>query len=141
MTTETKPFLIPQALFDHVEGVALALDVTVSWPEVDFAPRTGDGGQLEPYLKIEHLPNRPFWEGLASGRIDQGLFQIGLVWPPNCGVIKPGIMAGQVMAAFAKHTELLIDDVKVRVSREPWVSAHISVADGVMFPITIPWTA
>lgn len=141
MTSATKPLLIPQALLDYVEGVATELDMPVAWPEIPYTPETGEDGQIKPYLRIDYLPNRPAWEGLASGRIDQGLLQITVTWPPNCGILAPAEAVGLIMAAFSKNTPMTADGVTVRVSREPWVSPPLTETDRVGHPITIPWTA
>lgn len=141
MTIATKPLLIPQALLDHAEGVALALDMPVAWPKIHYEPETGEDGQIKPYLRIDYLPNGLRWEGLASGRIDQGLFQITVVWPPNCGILAPTYVIGQILSAFAKDTRLKSDDVTVKIDREPYDAAPISDVDKENYPITISWVA
>jgi hypothetical protein len=141
MTIATKPFLIPQALLDYVDQVALGLDMPVARPEINADPETDDNGQIKPFLRIDYLPNRLKWEGLASGRIDQGLLQITVTFPPNRGILAPAEIIGQVLAAFAKGATLQADDVTVRIDKEPWVSAQISESDRVGYPISIPWIA
>lgn len=105
----------------------------VAMPEVAFTP-PADGK----YLEVRDFTNAPYWEGLKSGRIDQGILQITVVWPPRQGVIKPKVAAAAVMAHFPKGLQL---SNGVRVSREPWVASPLSDDSEVRVPVTISWTA
>lgn len=93
------------------------------------------------YLVVSDFPNRPQWEGVSEGRIDQGLLQVVVVWPRLEGVIKPKEVADDVIAFFAKGTVMTLGTAKVRASREPWQSPPLIDDSEVRVPVTIPWTA
>lgn len=110
----------------------------VAMPEVAFTPPADEEGERLPYLEVRDFTNAPYWEGLKSGRIDQGLLQITVVWPPRQGVIKPKAAAAAVMAHFPKGLRL---SSGVRVNREPWAASPLSDDSEVRVPVTISWTA
>lgn len=110
----------------------------VSYPEATptFAPPANGK-----YLAVSYFPNRPAWEGVSAGRIDQGLLQISVVWPKNAGLVAPLDIAETIIAHFALGTVMVSGTVKVKVSRQPWAAAPLSEADKVMVPVSIPWSA
>lgn len=111
----------------------------IAYPETEFDPAIEaiDGK----YLDIRDFTNAPRWEGMTSGRQDQGLLQITVVWPSGQGVIAPKEAAAAVMAYFPKGLRLFSGSTKVKVSGEPWAAAPITEDDEVRIPVTIPWTA
>lgn len=141
MTAATKLIQIQALLFEFVASLADGLGLDAAWPEVAYAPAVGAAGQIKPYLKVDLLPNRPAWEGIASGRLDQGILQLTLVWPPGAGLLQPGIYVGQIIANFPKGLRLSAQDVSVKVTAETWAAAPITEPDRAMHPITISWTA
>lgn len=108
----------------------------VAMPDVAFSP-PADGC----YLRVDLFSNAPFWEGLTTGRVDQGLLQITVVWPKGKGVIKPRQAAAQVMAHFPKGLKLFGPATRVTVNREPWAASPILEDTETLTPITISWTA
>jgi hypothetical protein len=138
------PSLIVLALFDRAALMATTgPTLPVAFPE-HFDPATdaifappADGK----YLEVFHLPNRPGWEGLASGRLDQGLLQINVVWPKNKGIVAPYAVAAQVMTHFAKGTILTSGAARVKVSAEPWTNQPDPEDSETRIPVLIPWTA
>jgi hypothetical protein len=139
-----KPAQIMDALFARALLMATqGPTLPVSLPE-QFDPATQKG--FEPpadgkYLTVQFFPNVPAWQGLASGRIDQGLLQVTVIWPKNEGVIKPAEKAQAVIDHFAKSTELFSGATKVTISGEPWASAPLPETHAVSIPVTIPWRA
>lgn len=111
----------------------------IAYPEIDFDPETEshDGK----YLDVRDFTNRPAWEGLTAGKLDQGILQITVVWPRSLGVIAPKAAADEVMAHFAKGTIMVHGSAKVKVSSEPWQAAPLSDDADLRVPISIPWTA
>lgn len=108
----------------------------VAMPDVAFTP-PADGR----YLRIDLFSNAPFWEGLTTGRVDQGLLQVTVVWPKGKGLIKPRQAAAQVMAHFPKGLKLFGPATRVTVNREPWAASPIKGDVSTETPITISWTA
>lgn len=108
----------------------------VAYPDVDFTPPASGK-----YLEARFLPNRPAYEGLSSGRMDQGLLQINVVWPRKQGVIKPNAAAAEVMAHFPKGLRLQGSGVRVKIDREPWAAAPLIEDDKTVIPVTVSWTA
>jgi hypothetical protein len=141
MTIATKLAVIQALFFDYVTSLADGLGIDVAWPEVTFETTTGADGQMTPYLKVDLLPNRPAWEGVASGRLDQGILQLTLNWPPGAGLLKPAIYIGQIIESFPKGFRLTGPGVSVKISAETWAAAPITEPDRAMHPITITWTA
>lgn len=108
----------------------------VAYPDAPFTPPT-DGR----YLRADLFTNAPFWEGLSSGRIDQGLLQITVVWPRNTGALAIREAVADVMAHFPKGLLLVAAAARVRVNREPWPASPIIEDDKTSIPITVSWVA
>lgn len=105
-------------------------------PDVSFTPETG-----KPYFRVDLFRNAPFWQGLNTGKIDQGLLQITVVWPEGLGIIKASQAADAVMAHFPKGLKLFNGTACVRISGEPWAAAPLVEAGWTETPVTIPYTA
>lgn len=105
----------------------------IAMPEIAFTPPASGK-----YLDVRDFTNRPLWEGVSGGKIDQGLLQVTVVWPPRQGVIKPKAAAAAVMAHFAKGLVLAHG---VKINGEPWAASPLSDDSEVRVPVTIPWTA
>lgn len=129
--------LLVRAALMETQGPALP----VAMPDVPFQPPVdGQGGAL-PYLRIDLFSNPPFWEGLASGRIDQGLLQVTVVWPEGEGIVAGRRAASDVMAHFYKGLRLFGPATRVSINKEPWAASPITEASETLTPITISWTA
>lgn len=105
-------------------------------PDVSFTPEAG-----KPYFRADLFRNAPFWQGLNTGKIDQGLMQITVVWPEGKGIIKASAAADAVMAHFPKGLKLFNGTACVRISGEPWASSPLMGDATTETPITIPWKA
>lgn len=108
----------------------------VAMPDVTFTPPT-DGR----YLRVDLFSNAPFWEGLSSGKIDQGLLQITVVWPKGKGLIVQARAVAQVLAHFHKGLKLFGPGARITVNREPWAASPLPGDVSTETPITISWTA
>ena len=106
----------------------------VAYPEVAFDP-PADGK----YLAVSVFTNRPAWEGLASGKIDQGILQIDVVWPKNQGLIAPAEIADLVKAHFARPCVMQSGTAQVRVSGEPWCAAPLIELSETRIPVSVRW--
>jgi hypothetical protein len=124
--------LLARCALMETEGPTLP----VAMPDVAFTP-PADGR----YLRVDIFTNQPAWEGLASGKIDQGLLQITVVWPKGKGIIKSRRAAAQVMTHFPKGLKLFGPATRVSINREPWAASPLLDDSETMTPITIPWTA
>ncbi len=132
------------ARFDEVQlalyGRAAGLESTypISWPEpAQLFVKPADGK----YLEVSIHSNSPAWEGMTDGKMDQGLFQINVVWPKNLGLIAPAGAVELVKAQFPKNLRLQQGTTRVNIYQEAWVGSPLPDADRVMLPITIPWMA
>lgn len=143
MSITGRPAQIADALMTHallMQTQGPTLPVSVPEPAVTFVPPTDNDGNALPYLEVTGLPNRDKWEGLHSGRIRQGLFQITVIWPKHQGDIRPLQVAGQVEAHFAKNTILISGDARVRLAKEPWTADALRGDIDSRFPVTVDWT-
>jgi len=111
----------------------------ISMPEVAFDPAADatDGK----YVEVQFQPNRPAWEGVSSGRQDQGLLQVTVVWPADRGLIGPLQHVQDVLDHFAKDTVMISGSAKVKVYAEPWAASPLTEASELRIPVTIPWKA
>lgn len=134
------PAVVTALLLQQCESLVISSPaMPIAYPDVAFDPKTKapDGK----YLRVDLFKNAPFWEGLSSGRIDQGLLQIMVVWPRNRGIIKPAEVAALVEEHFKKGTRMTGSGVTVKVNREPYSSSPITSPDKSETPVTIPWIA
>lgn len=108
-------------------------------PDIEFDPKVdAPNGK---YLAVEYFPNRPAWEGLSAGKLDQGLLQITVHWPRGAGIIAPLEVVETIKTHFAKGVVLTSGATNVKLAREPWASAPLIEPTETCTPITIPWNA
>lgn len=93
------------------------------------------------YLDVAFFANRPRWEGLGDGRIDQGILQVTVVWPKSAGLIAPGQIADLIIAHFAAGTTMQSGTANVKVSGQPYAASPLSEATELRIPVSIPWVA
>jgi len=110
--------------------------LTIAMPEVSFTPPASGK-----YLDVAIFYNRPAWEGVASGRLDQGLLQVTVVWPKGQGVVKPMEAAQTVMAHFAKGLTLQSGTANVKITAAPYATSPLIDEFDVRVPVTIGWKA
>ena len=131
------PAVVTALLLQQCESLVISSpSMPIAFPDVAFTP-PADGK----YLRVDLFKNAPFWEGLASGRIDQGLLQIMVVWPRHRGIIKPAEVAALVEEHFKKGTKMFGSGATVKVNKEPWTSSAITGDISTETPVTIPWIA
>lgn len=128
-------FLLARCALMETEGPTLP----VAMPDVKFVPPVNAKGDALPYLRVDLFSNQPFWQGLTTGRVDQGLLQITVVWPKGKGIIKAKQAAKAVMDHFPKGLRLYGPGVRVKVYGEPWDATPLLGDTETETPITIPW--
>lgn len=129
-------------IFDALMGRVATLSVgspplPIAYPEIGFDPPEDEVGNPLPYLDVSDFPNRPLWEGLSDGRVDQGWLQITVVWPKGRGLVAPKAAADEVIAHFPKGLQLS----GVKISAQPWQASPITDASECRVPVSIPWVA
>lgn len=130
---------IVRALFARVETLVTgspSLPFVLPEPTRTFVP-PADGK----YLEVAFHSNRPAWEGLSEGRLDQGLLQVTVIWPKNKGVLAPVRIADEIIAHFPLAHEMFHGSAKVKVTRQPWMASPLVDPSEVRIPVTIPWAA
>jgi len=128
---------VMKALFARVKAFGAAQSLPVAYPEpaTTFVP-PADGK----YLSVTFIQNRPRWEGLSSGRIDQGLLQVDVFWPKGQGLPAPSAIADALVSYFTGQ-RLYSGSARVKIAGEPWASEPLIEINQVRLPVTIPWTA
>lgn len=127
---ETASLLLSRAEDMVIDGLPVAM------PDASFTPPS-DGR----YLRVSLFHNAPVWEGLASGRMDQGLLQITVVWPRGRGAVAARLIAQRIIGEFPKGLTLRAQGVRVRISGQPWAGSPILDDAATLVPVTIPWMA
>jgi hypothetical protein len=105
----------------------------IAYPDVAFTP-PADGK----YLEVSIFYNRPAWEGLAAGRMDQGLLQVTVVGPKGQGIPALMRLASDVIDHFPKGLGL---SGGVKISRQPYAASPLLDDADTRVPVTIGWTA
>lgn len=135
---------VPDALFARVATINTGSpSLPISWPEgIDVSTdQTFEPPSDGKYLLVQYFPNAPAWEGMASGRMDQGLLQVSVVWPKNQGLIAPMQVAQAVIDHFPLGHTMVSGETQVKVVKQPWAAQPLIDADRVSVPITIEWKA
>lgn len=140
MSATGKAAQIPDALLAHFLTLSIGSPaLPLAHPDAGFDPETDapDGK----YIEAGYQRTAAAWEGLSSGVIDQGLFTIGVVWPPRKGVIVPNDIAQEVADHFPKLLQLKSGSTNVRIVAEPTIGSPIIERDKTIVPVSIRWQA
>lgn len=138
MSATGKAAQIADALLARAETMAIGTPpYEIAMPGVAFTPVAD-----VPYLEVGFFTSPPLAEGLSAGVIDQGRLVVGVCWPKKIpGVVKPLEAAEAVKAHFPKGLQLKSGTTNVRVHKEPYAGAPITLPDRIVVPVTVPWTA
>lgn len=140
MTATGKPAQIFDALMTRVGTMVLRSPaIPVAYPDVTFDPATSATDGI--YIDVSYFPNRPAWEGVSAGALDQGLLQLSVVYPPNSGLVAPLQIAELIKTHFAKGTVMVSGTTKVKVTREPWAASPLVDDKETRTPVSVSWTA
>jgi hypothetical protein len=127
------------ALFTRAASLSIGSPaMPIAFPEPTEPFTKPDSGQ---YLEVTFFSNRPAWEGLSEGKLDQGLLQITVIWNRGQGLISPSNAAQQVMDHFTKGLVLTQGSTRVVVSKEPWANSPLADDTELRIPVTVPWVA
>ena len=128
------PALIASGLLSRAATLSVGSPaLPISYPDVAFTP-PADGK----YLEVSIFYNRPAWEGLAAGRMDQGLLQVTVVGPKGQGIPALMRLASDVIDHFPKGLSLTGG---VKISRQPYAASPLLDDADTRVPVTIGWTA
>jgi hypothetical protein len=113
-------------------AAGLSPALPVSWPGIHFTPP--DEGS---WLELRLFPNETQNYGLADDApaLHQGMLQVGVCTRPGGGIVDALQVAGAVVAAFPKGTQV----GPVSVQRKPWISGVLTESDRIVHPVTIPY--
>lgn len=131
---------VRRALYDRLETLVLTPAHEIAWPEPTgvFVP-PADARYLECRLSF----NRPRWQGVAGGGLDQGLLTVTVIWPKNRGDDGPIKAAQAVRDHFGAEgtLSLFYGGTKTKITGTPYLSGPLYEPTTVRVPVTIPWTA
>lgn len=119
-------------------AAALVLNLPAALGDDSFEPPIDGNGMMLPYLRFDFMNNAPFWEGIRSGRLDQGMMQITLTMPRPHLVSDAYELVDDILALYPK-AGILPGDGRVKVQSAPWVASPIVEGDRTYYPITVPW--
>lgn len=108
----------------------------IAWSNRNFTPPTDRDAM---WLRADFFPNEPGelgWGNYTPHEV-RGFFQVRVYYRPNIGIFVPGELAEDIVAHFAKGTEL----GPVRVVKSPWWTTDIVEEEGAMsfIPVTIEY--
>lgn len=120
-------------------AVEAALGIPAAIDDASFTPPFVDG-ELPPFLRFDFFNNAPFWQGLRSGRVDQGLMQVNVIVSYGFDRQAAYDYTDQVIALYPNAGRFPGARV-VKVQGESWVASPIPEPDRTTYPITVPWVA
>lgn len=134
---------IKQALFDHVsmnvagttDWLANGVSFRVEFPDLTFTVPESDEKR---YLNVKHFPAPTTNYDLADdSQTHSGTLQITLVDPNQLGELQASEITSQIVARFAKDTELRSGDAVVKIPQTPAVLGSIVDGQRTLYPVSI----
>jgi len=139
MTATTKPAAVYEALMARVATIDTGLqEGSIAYPEAAETYTPPADGK---YLEVRYFPNSPLFAGLASGKVDQGILLINVIWPKNVGIAAAMEVVGAIEAHFPPGHRMTSGAFGVKVSGHPFVVPPLHDADRLRIPVTVPWAA
>lgn len=88
--------------------------IDVAFPAVPYEPKEG-----VPYIKVDNLPAGNVSVGIGEGTKNRytGSYQLTVAIPANRGLADLRQIVNNLQTYFKRGTGLIMDDVKVRVTR------------------------
>jgi hypothetical protein len=127
-------------LVAKVTAVAAALSLPLAVDDYTFETPIDGSGLIQPYLRADMFNNAPFWEGIGTGRLDQGLMTLSLVTSRPHDKAAARAIIDSIIAAYPKAS-FLAGNGRVKIQRQPWLGSAIPEPDRTGYPITIEWVA
>jgi hypothetical protein len=136
----SKAAAIPDALLARLTTLSVGSPpLPIAYPDVPFDPAADAAAGR--YVEAGYFRNRPLWEGLAAGVIDQGLLVLSVIWPEEQGVIGINEDAQAVADHFPKGLHLKSGATGVRINKEPVIASPLYEGDKTIVAVTISWVA
>jgi hypothetical protein len=130
---------IHTALMASVDDLAATLGYQVAFVDAPFEEPLDSNGSFLPYLRVNLLRNAPAWQSTRTGRMDQGLLQVDLVWPRHSPITDQLTAIDAIVDAYPKGR--LFPSSVIKVQRAAWASTSLPETDRTLTPVTIPWAA
>lgn len=122
------------ALEKALKAITPALET--SWQNMDYTPRDG-----VPYQDAFFMPASPDNSEFGSGHIEQGIFQVNLMYPLMKGTKDSATRAGLIRDQFFRGASFTNGGIKVTVEKTPEVAGGREESGRWMTPIKIRWRA
>lgn len=126
------------ALQAKAEAVAASMSLAITLDDDSFEPPMDGNSMMLPYLRADLQPNAPFWQGMSSGRVDQGLMTIMLTMPrPHVQTTAWGYIDA-IIAAYPKGVHIS-GYASLKVQSAPYDSQPLTEGDRTYYPVTVSW--
>lgn len=126
---------IRRALENHLKAMVPA--IPIAWENVAFTP-PADGSA---YAEVRFVPNDPITPMDSLSFIEQGFFQVALMYPQGVGPRDSETRVDQLRAHFRRGTTLTAGGVSTIITRVPTVAAPVPADGQWRVPVTIYWQA
>ena len=115
---------------------AMTPNMPTAWENVEFIPVNNVA-----YQTVNLLVATPLNSEMGSSYIEQGIFQVTLMYPLMAGVAEVTSRTRLLRDTFFRGKTLVSNDEKVVIERTPEVSAGRRDGDRWAVPVKIRWIA
>lgn len=128
---------IQAALYGHLKRITLPTALPIA-PEGKSYNARGKS-----YLRPTYLPA----EATAAQLSDKGdaehvgFYQIDVFWKAGEGIAEPLAVADAIRAHFARGLRVFLDNVDLRVTRQPFTLPALQDEAWLQIPVRVPWWA
>lgn len=133
MGSQTNVYTVLKA---YANTLATLTGFRIAYLDEEFEASVDPTGTFVPFLQSKLFRNVPAWQGMSGGRLDQGLFQVDVVWPR--GKDPAGAMAAIDQIVLNKLQGQYLGG-RVKVQKAAWAASPLVESDRTIHPITIPW--
>lgn len=132
---------ILDALAYHLSLFVASPVIPVAHAGLPFTPPVDGGGMPAPYLETSLFLNKAEATSVDHGGsvLRRGLYQVAVIWRNDVGHVAPLAVAADVVAHFARGTDIARNGYVVRVISPPWAASPLQEEHRVRVPVTIPW--
>jgi len=125
---------IRAALETALNGMTPA--ISYAWENKAFIPLAGT-----PYAKVNLLPAQPDNSEYGSNYVEQGIFQITLMYPLQTGPADAAARAELLRTTFARGNSFVSGGITVIINKTPEISLGSVDGDRWAVPVKIRWFA